>query len=85
MVPANPRYFKQNPELLETYLTMTLQFISWVLSLVLFLALVFLFTELLKLVQRVCGFLDLLKIRFHFVSKGKSRISGILNHLIYLQ
>jgi hypothetical protein len=38
LVPANPRYFKQNPELLETYLTMTLQFISWVLSLILFLA-----------------------------------------------
>ena len=37
----------------ETYLTMTLQFISWVLSLVLFLAIVFIFTELLKFVQRV--------------------------------
>ena len=46
-------YFKQNPELLETYLTMTLQFISWVLSLIFVLLLVFLFTELLKLVQRV--------------------------------
>ncbi len=37
----------------ETYLTMTLQFISWVLSLVLFLVIVFIFTELLKFVQRV--------------------------------
>lgn len=30
---ARSEYFKQNPELLETYLTMTLQFISWVLTL----------------------------------------------------
>ena len=37
----------------ETYLTMTLQFISWVLSLILFLVIVFIFTELLKFVQRV--------------------------------
>ena len=52
---ARSEYFTQNPELLETYLTMTLQFISWVLSLIFFLLLVFLFTELLKLIQRVCG------------------------------
>eukprot|EP00435_Cladocopium_sp_Y103_P018385 s5387_g4.t1 len=52
---ARSEYFKQNPELLETYLTMTLQFISWVLSLIFVLLLVFLFTELFKLIQRVCG------------------------------
>jgi len=52
---ARSEYFTQHPKLLETYLTMTLQFISWVLSLVLFLAIVFIFTELLKFVQRVCG------------------------------
>ena len=37
----------------ETYLTMTLQFISWVLCLVLFLMVLFICTELLKFVQRV--------------------------------
>ena len=52
---ARSEYFKQNPELLETYLTMTLQFIGWVFGLVLVLGLIFVFTELLKLVQRVCG------------------------------
>mmetsp|Transcript_37158 Transcript_37158/g.85865 ORF Transcript_37158/g.85865 Transcript_37158/m.85865 type:complete len:1482 (+) Transcript_37158:59-4504(+) len=51
---AKSDYFKQHPDLLETYLTMTLQFSIWVLSLVLFLVLVFLFTELLKFIQRRC-------------------------------
>ncbi|OLP96966.1 hypothetical protein AK812_SmicGene20728 [Symbiodinium microadriaticum] len=52
---ARSAYFNEHPELFETYLTMTLQFIVWVVSLVLFMFLVFVLTEMLKFIQRVCG------------------------------
>jgi len=52
---ARSEYFTQHPQLVQTYVTMTLQFICWVLSLVLFMFLIFVLTELLKFIQRVCG------------------------------
>ena len=52
---ANNNYYKRHPDLLDTFVTMTLQFTIWVVSLIFFLVLVFLFTELLKFIQRRCG------------------------------
>eukprot|EP00438_Fugacium_kawagutii_P018668 Skav210099 [mRNA] locus=scaffold1510:466173:473823:- [translate_table: standard] len=46
-------WYTRAMEPVETYLTMTLQFISWVLCLVLFMVILFIFTEVLKFVQRV--------------------------------
>jgi len=55
VVVTNSKYFQQHPALLADYVTMTTQFIIWVGTLILFLAFVFIVTELLKLIQRVCG------------------------------
>jgi len=50
------QYFQQDPELLQDYMNMTLQFITWVVSLVLVFVIVTLVTNYMKCLHRLCGY-----------------------------
>jgi len=65
-------YFKDHPQLLTDMVVMLVQFVTWVASLAAMLFAVFLVTELLKFIQRVCG------LRFPFIWPDEMRWWGRL-------